>query len=82
MFIEQNGKCAICQGIGSRGLGVDHNHKTGHVRGLLCRHCNLFLGIVEKKWSGMFNYLRKYDPDLLREILGWKDEGVGHDTLS
>lgn len=46
MFQEQDGKCAICskpQGNNKR-LAVDHNHKTGKVRGLLCWICNSAIG--------------------------------------
>lgn len=42
----QNGKCAICQKPESHfrmRLAVDHNHKTGQVRGLLCYRCNKFV---------------------------------------
>ncbi len=37
----QDYKCAICQEKeNGRKLDVDHNHKTGQIRMLLCRHCN------------------------------------------
>ena len=39
----QGGKCAICGNPpkeGGRRLHVDHNHRTGKVRGLLCFRCN------------------------------------------
>jgi hypothetical protein len=42
---EQKGKCAICGYAGK--LVVDHCHKTGRVRKLLCASCNTFLGRVE-----------------------------------
>ncbi len=47
MFQEQNGVCAICgcKGDGRwKTLCVDHCHKTGKIRGLLCRSCNTALG--------------------------------------
>lgn len=47
MFNQQQGKCKICkvsQNNISRRLVVDHCHKTGKVRGLLCDLCNIGLG--------------------------------------
>lgn len=40
----QNGACAICGEIPEGRLYVDHSHKTGRIRGLLCRNCNLAIG--------------------------------------
>jgi len=53
MFREQNGKCAICgdtDGKSARGTTtfcVDHCHKTGKIRGLLCNNCNRCLGLLK-----------------------------------
>lgn len=47
LFEKQDGKCAICktpqEKLSSR-LHVDHDHKTGKIRGLLCQKCNHGLG--------------------------------------
>ena len=48
LLAAQDGVCAIC-GTGDEGRGrdflhVDHCHKTGKVRGLLCFHCNAGIG--------------------------------------
>jgi hypothetical protein len=49
MYEEQNGRCAICQKfpLSSKtfDLYVDHDHKTGKVRHLLCMKCNALLGM-------------------------------------
>jgi hypothetical protein len=36
----QGGVCAICRQPRRYRLDVDHDHKTGMVRGLTCRLCN------------------------------------------
>lgn len=46
---HQGGVCAICGSASSKRsksgrLFVDHDHKTGRVRGLLCHRCNLAVG--------------------------------------
>lgn len=38
------GHCRICDRTSETALHIDHDHATGKVRGLLCRHCNLMLG--------------------------------------
>jgi Recombination endonuclease VII len=45
MLLRQGGVCGICKRPpGKRRLGVDHCHKTGQVRGLLCSKCNSGIG--------------------------------------
>jgi hypothetical protein len=51
MFLEQNGRCARCEKSADAlkiRLAVDHCHKTGVVRKLLCPPCNTYLGKLEK----------------------------------
>lgn len=53
---KQNYVCAICKKIKHekhRNLYVDHCHKTGKVRGLLCNRCNLGLGNFDDNISNL-----------------------------
>jgi hypothetical protein len=66
MYEEQNGVCAVCEKPGDgkwKKLCVDHDHKTGKVRQLLCRNCNMVLGQVNDNpnlLSDMILYLQKH----------------------
>lgn len=45
---RQDHKCALChKERGPKRFAVDHDHKTGKNRGLLCDRCNLGLGWFE-----------------------------------
>jgi hypothetical protein len=58
MLLAQNGVCAACFKTCSikKNLAVDHDHKTGKVRGLLCQNCNVALGHARE------------NPDVLRRL--------------
>lgn len=45
---RQGGNCAICNAPCPTGrrLGVDHDHYTKVVRGLLCNRCNTLIGLA------------------------------------
>lgn len=49
MLAEQAGGCAICHAPPPdyRRLNIDHCHKTGKLRKLLCFRCNVLLGKVD-----------------------------------
>lgn len=66
MFQAQGGVCAICKqpetrnlGEGVVNMGVDHDHRTGAVRGLLCHRCNTIMGMLED------------DPALLTKMIAY-----------
>jgi len=70
MFLKQNGTCAICSQpetatrLGKvKALSVDHNHKTGVVRGLLCSDCNTGIGKLKEDrniFLSAIQYLNKH----------------------
>lgn len=60
MLGVQNGLCKICGMINDgKSLCVDHCHKTGKIRGLLCANCNSGIGMM------------KDSPDILRNAIDY-----------
>jgi hypothetical protein len=65
LFDIQEGKCAICgthQNDLKQNLCVDHNHKTGAIRGLLCGKCNRGIGNLNDNiitLENAINYLKR-----------------------
>lgn len=62
---KQNENCAICNKKLEDGflVHVDHDHKTGNVRGILCRWCNTGLGNFKDSMENLksaVKYLKKY----------------------
>lgn len=68
---KQGGRCAICRRpeSGGRGivrkLAVDHCHRTGRTRALLCHRCNGALGMVGD------------DVDVLEAMIAYLEEHRG-----
>lgn len=63
MLSLQCGVCKICSKPPSRyRLAIDHCHKTGKIRGLLCAHCNGVLGTLEQiGFEKFYGYLVNSD---------------------
>lgn len=56
MYKDQGGKCFLCTvdlhlpyrySADPQGARIDHDHKTGRIRGLLCHRCNSMIGMFE-----------------------------------
>jgi hypothetical protein len=75
LWVAQGERCAIClqakihrwaRGgkVGTYTFAVDHDHKTGVIRGLICRGCNSLLGTAGD------------DPALLRRAAEYLERGA------
>ena len=68
LFNAQDGRCACC-GLQEttidhrtqlpRMLAIDHNHKTGEIRSLLCAACNISFGWMNE------------DPERIEKLLAY-----------
>ena len=67
---NQNNICPICNENFStmidRDICIDHNHRTKNIRGVICRQCNILIGVIETKkiqikhLLNAIQYLNKY----------------------
>lgn len=71
MAEAQGHVCAVCGGVETykkdnkpKRLAVDHDHRTGKVRGLLCFKCNVMIGQARENsdyLASAMMYLREHD---------------------
>lgn len=61
MLKQQNYSCAICKKHKKNfniNLSVDHCHKTGKIRGLLCSKCNTGIGFFNESKTNFINAIK------------------------
>lgn len=68
LLTQQDFKCAICStAIEGKNACLDHCHRSGVVRGWLCRTCNMGLGLFKDNTDIMSKaaiYLEKFDANM------------------
>ncbi len=80
MIIEQKNRCKICGCLlDQRKIEsdyfynkkirspIDHNHKTGKVRGILCNNCNILIGLSKDNPYVLINAIRYLENKDLNE---------------
>lgn len=68
LLMRQGGHCAVCNRSTAdqhkTKLCLDHDHKTGHVRGILCSRHNIAIGLCDDDphiLRALADYLEQYD---------------------
>ena len=75
MLQKQDSLCAICDVPDSQSkLGIDHNHKTQEIRGLLCHDCNSGIALFDES----IKYLQR----AITYLQGDQDDYNGINTSS
>lgn len=69
LIAKQGGLCLVCGCVmtltkGPRRAQIDHDHKTGLFRGVLCRHCNTGIGLLGD------------DPEVLMKAAAYLEAGI------
>lgn len=81
MLVNQSALCAICKQPETQvhpksglpySLSVDHCHKTGKIRALLCNNCNRVLGAVDDDYTlleKMIVYIKRHSQEINNETV-------------
>jgi len=68
-IIAQEGLCALCfESLEGRRACIDHDHKTGKVREILCSGCNTMLGFARD------------DPEILQKAIDYLERHTLQNT--
>jgi len=63
IILLQKNKCRSCgidfELINPKNVHIDHDHKSGNIRGVLCRNCNFSLGFLDENYNKILK-LAKY----------------------
>jgi hypothetical protein len=68
MLRDQRGVCAVCHQTNAdptKSLSIDHDHRTGRVRALLCQPCNMAIGLMKDsadRLRAAAAYLDQHEP--------------------
>lgn len=66
LWEQQGGKCFLCRRSFNRGRPacIDHDHRTGETRGLLCHYCNRTIGWLHEdvEWLERAHSYLAYPP--------------------
>lgn len=84
MKLKQENKCACCEKESE--LVIDHNHKTGIFRDLVCNKCNTIIGLLDEDKEmikKILNYIQKHDnninPSKIKCLKPWRTSYKGKD---
>lgn len=71
LYAAQGGRCFICRRATgkTRRLSVDHDHKTGEVRALLCRPCNDLIGHARDDVDVFVRAINHLEDPIARRVL-------------
>lgn len=61
LMTAQEGRCALCRvEVSGKNAHLDHDHRHGGYRGILCARCNLALGHMEERGDQWIENARAY----------------------